>query len=71
MTDTTCYFISPLLNQSLHLTWTDAKQYCANMMPSKGTQLMSLTNYDDMVSHLPMYEIDPKIAFTRLCLSMK
>lgn len=50
MTDTACYFVSPLLNDSLHFDWTTAKQYCANLMPEKGTQLMSLTTSGDAVN---------------------
>ncbi|KAL4231672.1 hypothetical protein ACF0H5_009251 [Mactra antiquata] len=50
MTDSACYFISPLLNISLHLSWQDAKTYCANLSPSKSSQLMSVTTYDNMLS---------------------
>ncbi|KAH3785058.1 hypothetical protein DPMN_163141 [Dreissena polymorpha] len=45
-----CFFISPLLNSSLYLNWTDAKTYCANLIPSKSTQLMALKSYDDLLS---------------------
>ncbi|XP_045188661.2 macrophage mannose receptor 1-like [Mercenaria mercenaria] len=48
MTDTTCFYISSLLNTSQHLTWSDANTYCTNLSPK--SKLMTVTSIDDMRS---------------------
>ncbi|XP_052773670.1 macrophage mannose receptor 1-like [Mya arenaria] len=48
MTDSACYYISPLLNNSLHLNWTQAKQFCANLMPANRSRLMAFASQDDV-----------------------
>lgn len=50
MTDTTCFYISSLLDSTKHLSWNDANTYCKNLSPTHGAKLMSILSADDMRS---------------------
>lgn len=50
MSDTACFFISPLINTSLQLSWGDARDYCANLIPWKKPELLSIDTKDDMMT---------------------